>query len=629
MNAPSAVRSTFENARQSYKKGNYDAAHELCRHALMLDANHVDALSLLGKLELRAGRLDAAINWLERAVRVDPKSARDLCNLGVAYHRQQLLERATEVLARALKVSPEHADAAFNLGLVLLDRGEDERGLKFLARAVQIKPESSSFAQTFAKELRRLGRAFSSARQPSSALPHFQRAFELDPQNTAAPLAATLCKLGRVDEALDLLERLLKQYPDLSEPHSTFVFNAAFSARYDSTQLHQLIRTWADRHTTSERRKRAAHSNDRDSDRRLRIAYVSPDFRGHVQRLFTVPVLKHHDHSRFEILAYSSTAAPDAWTAEIQAMVDEWHDVTPLSDGDLAHRIREDRVDVLVDLTMHMAGSRLKTFAEKPAPVQISWLAYPGTTGIDAIDYRITDPVLDPPGQPLPYTEQSLWMPASFWCFGPRSDEGRVNDLPMSTAGYPTFGCLNNFMKVNPSTLRLWARVLQSVPSSRMVMLAPQGGPRQLVAEVFAELGVDLSRVDFVDMQGRSDYLATYNRIDIALDTLPYNGHTTSLDAYWMGVPVVSLVGETVVGRAGLCLASNLDLNDWIARTPDEFVNIATTFAADQRGLETLRQGLRQRLQASPLMDAPRFTRDLEALYREAWHRWCASPPKA
>jgi predicted O-linked N-acetylglucosamine transferase (SPINDLY family) len=341
-----------------------------------------------------------------------------------------------------------------------------------------------------------------------------------------------------------------------------------------------------------------------------------------VQRLYTIPVLSHHDHASYEIVCYSSVKAPDAHTERLHALADEWHDVARSSDAELAQKIRDDRIDVLVDLTMHMTRNRLRVFAEKPAPVQIAWLAYPGTTGVDGMDYRLTDPFLDPPGAPLPYSEKSLWLPHSFWCYGPEADDIGVGAQPLERSGYVTFGCLNNFMKVSRGTLELWAKVLNAVADSRLLLLAPQDA-RDSVLAVLREHGVGSERVEFVDQQPRERYLETYRRIDIALDTLPYPGHTTSLDAYWMGVPVVTLVGKTIVGRAGLSLANNLNLGDWVARTTDDFVRIASHFAANPSALAVLRAELRQRLQQSPLMDAAGFTRDLEAAYRTAWRTFC------
>jgi protein O-GlcNAc transferase len=353
------------------------------------------------------------------------------------------------------------------------------------------------------------------------------------------------------------------------------------------------------------------------------VGYVSPDFRDHAQRLFTFPLLREHDHEAFEIVCYSSTNPEDAWTERLRSHADVWRNVAALSANDLAALIRDDQVDVLVDLSMHMDGQRLKVFAQKPAPVQLAWLAYPGTTGVDGIDYRVTDPYLDPPGAPLPYSEQSLWLPHSFWCYDPDNEESEVSDLPALAAGHITFGCLNNFLKVNPGVFELWAGLLTQLPTSKFLLLAPSGRARATARRAFEAHGVDPERVDFVGLQWRKDYLASYHRIDVALDCVPYNGHTTSLDAFWMGVPIVTLVGNTVAGRAGLCQAYNLKLPELVAESRADFVQKAVALTRDLPRLAELRKQLRSRMRQSPLMDAPRFARDLEALYRAAWRSWC------
>jgi len=260
-------------------------------------------------------------------------------------------------------------------------------------------------------------------------------------------------------------------------------------------------------------------------------------------------------------------------------------------------------------------------FARKPAPVQITWLAYPGTTGLEAMDYRLTDPYLDPPGADADYVEKSIRLPHSFWCYDPLSEEPAVNPLPAASNGWVTFGCLNNFYKVNDALLKLWERVLGAVPASRMVILAKLDDYKR---QVLQKLTIDPSRIEFVPYRPRAKYLEAYHRVDIALDTYPCNGHTTSLDALWMGVPVVTLVGPTVLGRGGFSQLTNLGLEKLIAHDREQFVAIASQLARDLPRLDALRSGLRGRMKASPLMDAPRFARDIETVYRDVWRKWCA-----
>jgi len=688
MNPTETARALLEAARQDHQQGRDEEARALCLQVLELARDDAAALSLLGKLELKAGRLEQAGGWLERAVELRPDSSVDWCNLGVVYFRQRALARAADALGRALALDANNVDAIWNHGLLLLERGDTEPGLTLLTRAAGLRPQALGFQLTLgnvflaaehferamqhfrqalalepanaalsyrvlstlvrgerfaeAEELAcwlvheqparadgfiALGRVLSKQRKFSEAIAAFHQALALEPRSISVttPLVEALAALGRVDETLTELERAISIDPTLAAQHSSLVFHAAFSKRYDAEAQLKAARRWSDCYAAPLIGKRQAHPQERSPERRLRIGYVSPDFRRHVQRLYTIPVLAEHDHAACEIVCYSSVKAVDQHTQRLKALSDEWHDVARLSDSELAQKIREDRIDVLVDLTMHMAHSRLRVFAEKPAPVQICWLAYPGTTGVDGIDYRITDPFLDPKGAPLPYSEKSLWLPRSFWCYGPDSGEAVVGESPQLRAGHISFGCLNNFMKVSRATLELWARVLVENAGSKLLLLAPRDA-QDFTRKLLEENGVDAERLQFVEYQSRDDYLATYSRIDIALDTLPYSGHTTSLDAYWMGVPVVTLVGETIVGRAGLSLASNLQLLDWVARDPAQFVQIASRFARDPSHLQQLRGQLRQRLQRSPLMDAAGFTRDLEAAYRQAWRSFCAAP---
>ncbi len=356
----------------------------------------------------------------------------------------------------------------------------------------------------------------------------------------------------------------------------------------------------------------------------MRIGYVSPDFREHATTFFTVSLLANHDHGPFEIFCYANVRRPDALTERLRGHADVWRDTRGLSDEQLADRVRSDQIDILVDLTMHMADNRLLTFARKPAPVQITWVAYPGTTGLSAIDYRLTDPYLDPPGRfDDDYAEESLRLADTFWCYDPLCEPVPVTPLPALHNGYVTFGCLNNFCKLNDGVLSLWAKVLHAVPQARLLLLAPRGQARDSVLAQLQQEGIAAQRVEFADKQPRQGYLKLYQRMDVSLDPFPYNGHTTSFDAFWMGVPTITLIGQTVVGRAGWSQLCNLGLPELAAQTPEQYVALAAELAGDLPRLEELRGTLRGRMQRSPLMDGPRFARQVEQAYRQVWRRWC------
>jgi predicted O-linked N-acetylglucosamine transferase (SPINDLY family) len=279
--------------------------------------------------------------------------------------------------------------------------------------------------------------------------------------------------------------------------------------------------------------------------------------------------------------------------------------------------IRQDRIDILVDLTMHMSDNRLLLFARRPAPVQITYLAYCGTTGLDAIDYRITDPHLDPPGEATPYySEKSLWLPETYWCYE-APDCGEISSLPAEKAGCVTFGCFNNFCKVSGAALEIWAKLLAATPHARLLLHAPEGQARQRVREALIAHGLDANRLEFVGRTSFPEYAAYYHRVDIALDPFPYGGGTTTCDAMWMGVPVVTLRGKLAVGRGGASILSNVGLPELIAGSEERYVEIAAGLANDLPRLAELRATLRQRMRQSPLMNAARFARAMESLYEK------------
>jgi len=361
-------------------------------------------------------------------------------------------------------------------------------------------------------------------------------------------------------------------------------------------------------------------ARDRSHGRRLRVGYVSPDFREHVVGRNLLPLFECHDRRNFEILCYAGVVRPDNLTEKFRQSADVWRSTVGVGDDALADRIRQDGVDILVDLAQHMAGNRLPVFARRPAPVQVSFSGYPESTGLEAIEYRISDRYLEgTSADERAARKEHVCLIDSFWCYDPCGVEVEPNELPAGENGRVTFGCLNNFCKVNGPGLKLWARVLGTVADSRLVLLGRVGSHRQRTLDVLEKEGVDAQRVEFVDFRPRREYLELYHRLDIVLDTFPYNGHTTSLDALWMGAPVVSLAGETPVSRAGLSQLSNLGLPELVARSESEYVHIAEGLARDLPRLARLRSTLRDRMKNSVLMDAQRFTWQVEQAFREMW----------
>jgi predicted O-linked N-acetylglucosamine transferase (SPINDLY family) len=360
--------------------------------------------------------------------------------------------------------------------------------------------------------------------------------------------------------------------------------------------------------------------NDPSPERRLRVGYLSPNFRAHVVGHNLLPLFRKHDHARFEIYCYSDTRHSDEVTGQLRTGADVWRDTGDLSDADLAKSVARDRIDVLVDLVMHMEGVRLGVFARKPAPVQVTWMAYPGSTGLTRMEYRLTDAVLDPPGATDRfYTEKSIRL-ESFWCYDSPPDSPPIGPLPADANGCVTFGCLNNFGKINTGVLEMWRDILAAVPRSCLIVLPPKGKTSAWLRE---RLQVEESRLKCLPRMSRRDYLELHNRIDLALDPYPYTGHTTTLDGLWMGVPLVTLSGPTVVSRGSLSILSNLDMTGFAVKTKPEYVQLAVRLANDLPRLRSLRAELREKMRRSVLMDAGRFAGQVEAAYREMWRTWC------
>jgi predicted O-linked N-acetylglucosamine transferase (SPINDLY family) len=600
--------------------GQLDQAIAEYRRAIALNADHIHALSNLGGALQSVGQFDEAIKVLRHAHQIRPDFPEAAYNLGNAFWSTGNFDAAITAYRRAIATKPDHAAAHNNLGNVLKAINKVKEAEAEYRQALRHQAKYVEAHSNLGSVLRMQGRT-------DEAVQSYRQALALRPDlyTVHSNLGNVFKDMGQIQDAIACYRRAAELAPAEPIVHSNLAYALHFSEAVDAHAILSENRKWNERHAAAIAREIRPHDNDRSPGRRLRIGYVSPDFRHHCQAFFTVPLLGHHDHQQFEIFCYANVPRPDVISERLRGFSDNWRSTVSHSDQQVAEQVRADRIDVLVDLTMHMAHNRPLTFARKPAPVQIAWLAYPGTTGIAAIDYRLTDPYLDPPGKHDDhYSERSIRLPDTFWCYDPLTDGPPVNELPAQAAAHVTFGCLNNLCKFNDRTLALWARVLNAVPHSRLVMLAPPGSYRQQMLAKFAAAGIESHRIELVPRQPRERYLQTYHRIDLGLDTVPYNGHTTSLDSYWMGVPVVTLVGDKAVGRAGLSQLTNLNLTELVAHSEEEFVKISVGLANDIPRLAKLRSTLRATMQKSPLMDAGRFVKNIEAAYRHLWERWCA-----
>ncbi len=567
------------------KLGRLDEAEASVRRALALDAKSAAAHNTLGVVLSNRMQIDAAIAEYRLALATQPDFAPALSNLGGALRLAGRPREAIEALRGSLRLIPDSPEALNNLGIALKDAGQLDESIKVLERCIELRP-------TMRDALNNLANAHKECGNIPEAIAYYSRALVVGPSDP----------------------RIL----------SNMIYTLQFHTGYDDESLYREQRRWNEMHALPLRSSIKAHENPGagESERRLRVGYVSAYFYFQAESFFVVPLLQNHDTEAFEIYCYASVVKPDKETERHKSARVIWRDVVSLSDAELAEQIRRDRIDVLVDLGMHMALNRLLVFARKPAPVQVTWLAYPGGTGLDAMDYRITDGFMDPPQQATPYyREESIRLADCWCCYDPHSD---VPAAAKRNSGPVRFGSINNACKNNEPLVRLWARAMQAVPGSTMLILASGEWHRNKLRGMFQRAGISPQRVEFVDRLSRPDYLRLYDAIDVCLDTLPYNGITTTCDALWMGVPVVSLTGKTASGRAGSSILSTLGLGELIAGSEDEFVKIAAELARDRSRLGELRSTLRQRMKQSPLMDALGFARKMEVAYRDAWRRWCA-----
>ena len=510
-------------------------------------------------------------------------------------------------------------------GIQLRNQGKLEEAVECYGKAIRIDPRSAAIHNNLGLALRDLHRL-------DDAMAAYQRALELMPGSAAvrSNIATVLKDMGDLDAAIQWYRSALEAEPN---PHagSNLLYALHFHEGVTSVQLYQEHRWWNERFARPLAALIRRAGNEPNPDRRIKIGYVSPDFRAHPVGRFIFPLLMHHDHSQFQVHCYSDVRTPDGMTELFKSRADVWRETRALSDERLAEAIRRDSIDILVDLTMHVDGSRLLAFARKAAPVQVTYLAYPGTTGMETMDYRLSDGFLDPPSKDgglcandSNYTERTIRL-RSYWCYQPARDTPDVAPPPVMSHGAVTFGCLNNFCKISPGAFETWCELLRRVPSSRMILHTREGSHRRRTLQRFAHQQIDPIRVEFVSALSMPEYFAKYNQIDVALDPFPYPGGTTTCDALWMGVPVVTLPQETAVSRGGLSILSTTGLTELIARDRTDYVRIAAELAGDWPRLAELRGTMRQRMRASPLLDILGFKTDVETAFRWMWRQWCAS----
>jgi predicted O-linked N-acetylglucosamine transferase (SPINDLY family) len=586
------------------EQGDYDSAIAAFEQALKIDPHNLEALNDLGLCLHESGELHKSLDCFRRAANLKPDSPATLTNLGLVLSSLGQFDSAIRHLRTALSHTPNQPEAHNNLGDALRSAGHYDEAELCFKKALELNP------------------AFDLSRVNLSSVHLFRGRPDLaieilhDAVNNPSCAGMALNNLGNAHAEMGNSRQAFECYKKAAQanpPSVSATHNYLYSLNFIEDATPQTILSehlkW---NRTVSRVNNPANRRVVADGRPLKIGFVSPDFRLHPVGRFFLPLIENLDPSLFQTYCYSDSAFPDELTSRIAKSAFRFETTFDLTHPKLARKIQDDGIDILVDLTLHMAGCRLECFAQKPAPIQLAWLGYCGTTGLSEITHRLTDPHLDPPGlHDSHYSEKNVYLPVCYWCYQPIVDSPAIEKDRRT--GPITFGCLNNFSKVRDNTLDLWKTLMQRVPDSRLMLHAPQGASRDRIMDLWRRNHLDVGRLEFIGRTSIHEYLQAYNRIDVALDPFPYGGGTTTCDALWMGVPVATLVGDRAVSRAGLSLLTNVGLTEWIAHTPADYLRIAENLARDPETRLHHSRTLRDRMKNSPLMDAKRFAHYFES----------------
>ena len=603
------------------EQGNLDEAVACCRRALQLQPDFAEAHHNLGLALKGQAKLEEAVACYRRALELKPNFALAHNNLGVALNGQAKLEEAVACYHRALELKPDFVEAHYNLGNALRDQGKPDEAVACYGRALELRPD---FGQAQAN----LGNVLNAQGKLAEAVACCRHALERKPDDADAynNLGCALKDQGKLEEAVACYRRAVELKPGLAVAHSNLLFTLQYLTGVTPAALAEAHADFDRRHAAP-LRPSGSHAKLRATDvpsrqGRLRLGFVSRDLGRHPIGNFLVRVLENLDKEHFETICYSDRLLKDDLTRRLQSAAAGWRDVIGLSDQQLAEQIRGDGIDILFDLAGHTALNRLLVFARKPAPVQVTWAGYVGTTGLRAMDYILADRYEIPPGAEADYCERVLRMPDGYICYDAPACAPPVAPLPALDRGWVTFGCFNNPAKITLQVIEVWAKILRRLPRARLVLKFKgwnDSSVSQGLTEFFASHGIRADRLELLGASPHAELLAEYCRIDLALDPFPYSGGLTTCEALWMGVPVVTCPGETFAGRHSLSHLSNVGLTETIARGLDEYVELAVSLAGDLPRLATLRAGLRERMAASPLCDGKRFAANLASILRDVW----------
>ncbi|OGR05334.1 MAG: hypothetical protein A2520_06390 [Deltaproteobacteria bacterium RIFOXYD12_FULL_53_23] len=604
----------------------FPKAIESYAQAIKLDSNNIDAVFHLGNLYKNLGKFPEAESCYQKVLNHTPNHVATLNNLGNIYKDLGKFEQAFACYEKAIDSDPMAADLYINMGNAYKDMMMPQEAVNFYHKAIEVRPD-------FPDPYNNIGYILQHTGKLSDSIEYYKKALEITPDlpEVYHNLGNVYKDMGEFPEAIEAYRKAIVLRPDFTNAHSNILFAMNYDEKARPEEMVNEARKWWQQQTTH-LADQYKPTNNPDPDRRLRIGYVSPDFCLHSVSFFFLSLLEKHDKNRFEIYCYSDVRRPDATTARLQGLADHWRQITGQPDEIVAQQVHDDQIDILFDLTGHTAYNRLLVFARGPAPIQVSWLGYPNTTGVETIQYRITDAIADPPGTSDPfYTEKLIRLPHCFLCYSPPEIAPDISELPAKKHQQITFGSFNNITKTSESVIRAWCHILNQVKNSQIILKSiafadPETKKRYL--DLFQKYGVEPERVILKKRTASpEEHLGLYNEIDIALDPFPYNGTTTTCEALWMGVPVIALRGDLHCSRVSASILTHTGLAHLIAETPEEYVDKAVSLARDLNELSEFRKNIRGLMQGSTLCNPEIFARDMESALRSMWTAWCKQDP--
>ena len=611
-----------------YSSNNPDKAIECYKKAIFYKPDYADAFNNLGNCLFKQGKLEESIAKYRQAIAIQPDYATALNNLANALNDQRKFNEALVCCEKVLLITPEFPEALYNLGNAYRGMGNHVEAEKCYRKAVAINKD-------YAQANNNLGVILCDQGKFNEAILFYKKTLAIEPDNAAAHnnIGNMYKEQGEFEKAIYHYKKALAIKPDAYSTRSNLLLSLNYCPDISQEEIYEESIKWELQQLKKNNQTNPVFTNTLDNSRKLRVGFISPDFRTHSVSYFFEPLLNGHEKDQLEIFCYSDVQKTDNVTKRLQQKADHWIPIYEKNDSDAAKLVRKDRIDILVDLTGHTAQNRLGVFLQKAAPIQVSWLGYPNTTGLHSINYRFTDDIADPVGDDNFYSETLLRLKNGFLCYLPDNKAPEVLSPPHVKKRHITFGCFNNVTKVNSEVIELWSKILSLVPDSQLLIKSRQLsiiGLKTKLLQTFKDNGISQNRLIVKQwIPEIKNHLELYNNIDISLDPFPYNGTTTTFESLWMGVPVITLLGDRHSGRVGASILHHIGKQELIASSKDAYLEKAISLAQDNDQIIYYKNTLRKSVKNSSLTDQKEFSKKMGNAFREIWSEWCRQQSQA